>query len=160
MLRPLPPCGPGSVFAAWSFSQSSSFSTPLPASPSTRFIPEVGKGVLIKSEEYFCRSSARFAPLLHCLPAHSCKYRSSPASLESRSFVAAGQEPEADAQHEAGSFAWQHTRICPSVLPLPRATWPSHETLQHHSQGRSWPLVTQETAGKCRSWWPREGREQ
>lgn len=73
---------------------------PPPAS-STPFIPEVGKGVLIKSEKYFCGSSAKSVFPLHCLPDRSRKCRSSPVSLESRSFVAAGPEPEADARHEA-----------------------------------------------------------
>lgn len=35
---------------------------PLPTSPGTPFIPEVGKGILIKSEKCFWRSSAKFAP--------------------------------------------------------------------------------------------------
>lgn len=52
MLRLLPSCSPRSVFAACSFS----------TSPSTPFIPGLGKGVFIKSEKYFCRRSAKLVP--------------------------------------------------------------------------------------------------
>lgn len=52
MLRPLPSCSPRSVFAACSFS----------TSPSTPFIPGLGRGVFIKSEKYFCRRSAKLVP--------------------------------------------------------------------------------------------------
>lgn len=102
-----------------------------------------------------CRSNARFAFLLHCPLDLSCKSCSSLALPENQSVVAAGQEPKLGAQHEASGFSWQHTlpRNVPWHVPFTPTTWPSHQTLQHHSQGCSWPLVTQETDGKCRSRW-------
>lgn len=102
-----------------------------------------------------CRSNARFAFLLICPLVLSRKSRSSLVLPESQSVVAAGQKPELGARHAAGGFSWQHTlpTDMPRHVPFTLTTWPSHQTLQHHSQGCSWPLVTQETDGKCRSWW-------
>lgn len=55
-------------------------------------------------------------------------------------------------QHETCGFTWQH--LLPVDLPWHVPFTPSHQTLQHHSQGCSRTLVTQETASRCWSRWP------
>lgn len=136
-----------SVFVVWSSSWSSS---PLPTLPSTPFIPEERKGFLIKSAEAIqglsSYSTVHWTSALNpALPWYA------------REPVCGGCWPGARVRCSARG-RWLFLAAHPAHRCAPACSLgPDHvgqpPSPAASSQGCSWPLVTQETDGECRSWW-------